>query len=572
MIEEIKNKIDIVEFINGYVPLRRAGSYYRGLCPFHSEKSPSFFVSGQKQIWKCFGCGEGGDAIAFFLKIEKLEFKEGIKILAERFGLELNLSDQADQAVRTKLLALNQLALEFFQSKLQENQLAIAYLLKRGLSRETIEQFRLGYAPFGSGLRDFLLKKGKAINEIEAAGFLNSRREDRFQGRIIFPFVNQFGRLVGFTGRTLKETENTPKYLNSSETILFKKSQFVYGLFESLDEIKKKKEAVLVEGQMDWLLAFQAGLKNIVALSGTALTEDQVKLLKRFCQKVIFALDEDEAGLKATLRSALLFLRADFELGKLDFGQSNRDQEKPIKDLGDFFGQGFGLAELNQLPLLDYLFNLGLKKFDLSQVIGRKAMIEFFLPQLKLLNPAEAQLWLTRLSEQTRVAEPLLLSELKKIKIEEWFQPAGIGSVNGSTGVNLNLGAELGDRQSILAERFLALVLVLKRQAILESYRDYLEQKKDLVGKIINQTDIDDEEVEVLRLRGEYEKDSKGLNQALENEFDLIAKELKKDYFHRRIELLRQSLKLAQADEVEKILVEAENYSKKINELEKSTN
>lgn len=564
MIEEIKNRLDLVEFIGSYVQLQRAGNYYRGLCPFHQEKSPSFFVSPQRQIWKCFGCQAGGDVIAFFVKIENLEFKEAIRLLAERLGLELSPRDRELQREKHQIIKLNQVAIKFYQERLKTHQRARDYLLQRGLVNTTIDDFALGYAPPGAELRDYCLSLGYTLRELEAAGLINARKDDRFQDRLMFPLVDYLGRAVGFTGRLLTEREGAPKYLNSPETAVFRKSQFIYGLQASLAEIKKVKEVIVVEGQMDWLLAFQSGLKNVVALSGTALTDDQIRLLKRFAQKVVLALDEDEAGLQAMLRSTPLLLKHGFELEKLLF--------EGAKDLGEFFGAGRSLDELKRVSLFQYLFDLGLRKFPPSTVAGKRAMIEFFLPQLKLLNPAEAQFWLLQLADRLGIAEELLRQELMKIQDESLLMPIPTESVSRQF-----VGNEVADRCRLLIERCLALMLVLdQRQAVLE-LKSYFEDQAgfdaggiELIDKILQNQD--DDEVELIRLRGEYEQtmsvDSVGQRQ-LEKELAVLRRELKREYYRQKLSLLRRSMGLVQADELNKMVSEAAIYSEKLKQLEK---
>jgi DNA primase len=568
MIEEIKNRLDLVEFISSYVQLKRAGAYYRGLCPFHQEKTPSFFVSPQRQIWKCFGCQTGGDVITFFMKIENLEFKEALKILAERLGLELSPYERERQQEKNKIFKLNQVAVKFYKEQLKVNQSAKEYLQRRGLTYKTIDDFDLGYAPSGSALRDFCLSLGYSLADLEVAGLINARKEDRFQARLIFPLVDHLGRVVGFTGRILEEQEGIAKYLNSPETAVFRKSRFIYGLHASISEIKTAKEAIVVEGQMDWLLAFQSGLKHIVALSGTALTDEQVKLLKRFTQKVVLAYDEDEAGIRATLRSAPLFLHYGFELEKLLIGG--------VKDLGEFFEAGYLIDELKRTSLFQYLFDLGLKKFSPKTVSGKRAMIEFFLPQLKLLNPAEAQFWLTQLSDQLNVAEELLRQELMKIPNDPLLiSEMRVGSISAPQQF---VGVEVENRFQLLLERCLALMLILNQRQLAVELKMYIDDQaeigyawSELIEKILQEQD--DDEVELIRLRAEYEQTMAAVgsdSRQLEQELRVLMRELKREYYRQKLNSLKRSISSAQTDELNKMLAEAAVYSEKLKQLEKN--
>ncbi len=312
-VDEVKDRLDIVELIQSYVPLKKAGRNYKGLCPFHSEKTPSFVVFPDTGTWHCFGaCGTGGDAFSFIMRQENLGFGEALQILAQRAGVELEpRSPQAAEAEKRRdlLQQINQAAAAYFHHLLfnsDEAARARAYLERRGLERETINRFQVGYSlDQWDGLLRYLTSKGYALSDLHEVGLIIEREDksgyyDRFRGRIVFPIRDHRGRILGFGGRVMGD--GVPKYLNSPQTPLFDKSSVLFGLDQAKAGIRTAGEAVIVEGYMDVLMAHQHGINNVVAQMGTALTEAQLKLLKRHTQRFVLALDSDVAGDQATLR------------------------------------------------------------------------------------------------------------------------------------------------------------------------------------------------------------------------------------------------------------------------------
>jgi DNA primase len=315
VIDEIKERLDIAEVISAYVPLKKAGRNYKGLCPFHSEKTPSFVVFPDSQNWHCFGaCGTGGDVFTFIQKRENIDFSEALRILAQRAGVELKPRTERESAEaqqRDKLREINEAAARYFHHLLRDEnetqaEVARAYLDKRNLNEETTVKFQLGYAlDSWRALSDHLMRRGYQRDDLLAAGLIIEREDgryyDRFRGRLIIPIRDERGRVIGFGGRTLDPT-GVPKYLNSPQTALFDKSRTLYGLDVAKGAIRAAGYAVIVEGYMDVLQAHQHGIANIVAQMGTALTEAQLKLLSRFTRSLVLALDPDTAGDQATLR------------------------------------------------------------------------------------------------------------------------------------------------------------------------------------------------------------------------------------------------------------------------------
>lgn len=333
-IEEIKRRLDIVDFISSYLTLKKAGANYRGLCPFHSEKTPSMMVSPEKQIFKCFGCGEGGDIFSFVRKMENLEFREALEMLAARAGVKLQKfrsspEYQKDKDQKTRLYQINHWSAKLFQEILTHHPSgkgAVDYLKKRGLNDETIKSFMIGYAPSSNVLKSFLIKKGFSEQEIVLAG-----GADRFYRRIIFPIRDVMGNILGFTGRATADGQE-PKYLNTPETIIFHKGRILYNLDQARGEIKLAKATVVVEGQMDVIASHQAGVKNVVATSGTALTEEHLKILYRYTPNIIFAFDSDTAGLATAKKAYEMAIQEGMNVKMVELGEFKDPGEMAATD------------------------------------------------------------------------------------------------------------------------------------------------------------------------------------------------------------------------------------------------
>lgn len=317
--ENIRSRVSIVSYIGEKVPLKKSGRHFKGVCPFHQEKTPSFMVSDEKQIFHCFGCGEGGDIFSFLMKFENLTFPEALRELADRAGVELPSQTRQQRSEEEALLKrkewayrLNEIAAGFFQQQLKQYPEGQEYLKSRGLTHETIEQFKIGYAPNGwNGLVDHLrhanvpLKMGAEIGVVKEK--TNGEFFDFFRHRIIFPIQNAKGKNIGFGGRALAKEEEA-KYLNSSDSFIYHKSFEVFGLPQALETIRQNNEIILVEGYMDLIILHQAGIKNTVAPLGTAITPDHLRHLSRYTKNFVLAMDGDTAGRQAAFRSLPAFL------------------------------------------------------------------------------------------------------------------------------------------------------------------------------------------------------------------------------------------------------------------------
>jgi len=428
VIEEIKSRLDLADFLRGYLELRPAGKNFKALCPFHKEKTPSFMVSPDRQIWHCFGCDQGGDIFGFLMKHDNLEFYEALKVLAEKAGIELKSISPADQREFGVLYDLNQAAADFFKTSLGQSAASREYLLSRGLRKETIENFSIGFAP--NNFEDLtlrLINAGFDVKDAVRAG-LTIRSEkgkyfDRFRGRIMFSLLNNFGKVIGFSGRILPQFEGgeTAKYLNSPETPIFSKSRVVFGLYQAREAIRESGSIVLMEGQMDVVMSQQDGVKNAVATSGTALTPDHLRTLKRFSNNLVLCFDNDEAGKQAMERSIDLAHESDFETRVLDLGRVSL-KGKAIKDPAEAAQVEPGsLSKLiaSAQSAMEYYLSRYLGEKD---IVNQKKNLRFVLRKIKkLASPVERHHWVREIAERENLRESDLLEEMEKLSEPETF-------------------------------------------------------------------------------------------------------------------------------------------------------
>ncbi|MGC8851877.1 MAG: DNA primase [Minisyncoccia bacterium] len=517
-LEEIRNKIDIVEFIGQYVKLQKAGANYKALCPFHKEKTPSFFVSPSRQIFHCFGCGAGGDVITFLMKIENLDFKDAVKILAEKAGVKITYEKPELQELKNKLLEIHKKATEFYQQQLLNNFEALNYLKKRGLKNETLETFKLGFAPDEwRGLTNFLIKKGFSPKDLVSSGLAISKINlpeekleqiqlkesdiyDRFRSRIMFPIEDITGNIVAFTGRifegtkalkTIKDIEAIGKYINSPQTLIFDKSKILYGLSKTKTFLHSLESTLLVEGQMDFLMGYQSGIKNIVATSGTSLTSYHLTILKKYNNNLILGFDMDEAGMHAKERGIELALNKEFNIKILQLPQG--------KDLADYLlenqvNSNEKTSELlkNAIPIMDFYFERAKTMGKPDTLEGKKTIIAYFLPKIKKLgNPVDKAFWLEKLSQYINIDIKALEDELKKIPLDQTViideneslsSPLKV-SYSPSYSPSEQLGSIVNyNRLEVIAERVLALMLKnFKFKNILLEYQDYFPSNFQII-------------------------------------------------------------------------------------------
>ncbi len=421
----IKEKLDLVDFLRSYLKLLPAGKNFKALCPFHAEKTPSFIVSPERKMWHCFGCGLGGDIITFVMRHENLEFPEAIRFLAEKAGVAIAALNPALEKQFGTLYRIHEAAKSFYADELSKNSEAREYLKSRGLSPQTIEEFELGFAPAptgplrgqGESLTLHLIKAGFDILDVAKAGLthknLSGLYRDRFQGRLVFPIANSLGKTVAFTGRLLREEDSKmPKYLNSPETPIFSKSRILYGFNKSKKEIAGNRTVFIVEGQMDFLMAWQAGVKNAVAVSGTGLTGDHLTRLKRVADTVILSFDNDDAGRRALERTLDIFNNYDFHTKVINLGGFKDPAEAAAAD-EKYLARAIAEAKPALQSVFEYHFaNLG------SDIAEKKRVLRKMLLKIRgLKSQVEASEWLKELSRFSSVSEVALANELENLPL-----------------------------------------------------------------------------------------------------------------------------------------------------------
>jgi|GEM_PF-166001 len=433
-VQEIKDKIDIADFIGEYLRLSPGGTgIFKASCPFHNEKTPSFIVSPARQSFHCFGCGAGGDVFEFLMKIENLDFPEALKVLAQKAGVTLSHQNREQLSRKNRLYDLCDLAAKYWHKVLVDSPRAQAvreYLAKRGVSGDSIEQFRLGYAVDDwSNLTDFLLKRGYKKQEIITAGLAIKKERgggsyDRFRHRLIFPIVDHHGRTVGFGGRALKADEPA-KYLNSPQTEIYNKSETLYGLSWAKEAIRQAGECILVEGYMDVIPSHQAGVKNVVSISGTALTEQQLKNLKRYANNLALSLDMDEAGQRAALRSIELALQSELNVRVITLPEGKDPGECATKN-PSAWRQAIDGAE----SVMEYFYRRAVQGRDLDSPEDLAATSDYLAEKInKIGNAIIKDYWFREYASRLRIDETTFRQRSDKLALKSQNPPkAALGT------------------------------------------------------------------------------------------------------------------------------------------------
>ncbi len=391
-IEEIKSKLDIVDVVREYVPsLKRSGRSYKACCPFHQEKTPSFNVTPELQTFKCFGCGEWGDVLNFIQKIERVEFGEALQIAADKAGVELkggySKPDEKIALEKKRIIEANTLAAKLWNYLLKTHKVGKVsrdYVHKRGIRLEEIDLFMMGFAPKGASLVDFLIKKGFTKDELQRWGLAVERKGkivDKFQGRLMMSIYDTKGNIIAFSGRIIKESQFAPKYLNSPETFVYKKSEVLMGLYQAITETREKKYLILEEGNIDLLSSHKVGVKNIAATGGTALTEKQCKLIKRYADTVYFAFDRDTAGEKALVRGLEIAERIRLAHKVIDLAPHLDPDELINKE-----PKKWQEVIANPINTIEYLMRIFAKDVDLGSADGKSTYTRRMMPILNSLK------------------------------------------------------------------------------------------------------------------------------------------------------------------------------------------
>jgi len=420
-IQEIKDKLDIVKVVGSYIKLKKSGANYRAICPFHSEKKPSLFVSPARQIWKCFGCGASGDIFGFVKQIEGVEFGDALRILAKRAGVELKKQDPKLRTKRQRLYEVCEIGCQFFEKQLKSSSTgkkARKYLLDRGIKEESIKKWRLGYSPdTWSELSDFLVGKGYQRSEVIKAGLAvkSSKSKgsyDRFRGRIIFPIFDLHSQVVGFGGRVFgkeKEEKEIAKYINIPQTPLYNKSKILYGLNQAKVSIRKKNQCILAEGYTDVIMSHQAGFDNTVATSGTSLTSSHLNILKRYSDNLLLAFDMDVAGNTATKRGIDMAQRKGFGIKVIRMPEDN-DPADIVSENPKKWGQIIEKAK----SIVGFYFDSAFSKFSKKTAEGKKKIGEMVLPAIKRIpNQIERAHWIQELSNRLGIPEEDVFEQFK---------------------------------------------------------------------------------------------------------------------------------------------------------------
>jgi DNA primase len=589
-IDEIKERLDIVEVIGSYIKLQKAGANFRAICPFHSEKKPSFFVSPVRQIWHCFGCSRGGDIFGFVKEIEGVEFGDALRILAQKAGVELKRQPPELKTERQRLYEICELTTKFFEKQLEESKAgkeAKEYLLGRGIKEESLKKWRIGYAPdVWQGLSDFLNSRGYQKKEIEKAGLgLTSEKGsfyDRFRGRIIFPIFDLNSQIVGFTGRVFKERDKAEvaKYVNTPQTLLYDKSRILYGLDKAKVEIRKKDFCILVEGNTDAIMVSQSGFENVVATSGTALTPFQLKILKRYSDNLLTAFDMDVAGDAATKRGIDLAQTQGFNVKVITLPERMDPADFILKNPKEWEKK---LKEAKSI--LDFYFESTFSKFDKNTPEGKREISKILLPVIKRIpNKIVQSHWVGELAKRLRVKEEDIEEELKKIKLGTLSEVYGLEPEEIE-----NLPPK--SRKELLEERLVTLILKFPANLNLIEGKclDYFSPEiEEIFTKLKKKEEPDSQFFNYLALKAEIEEfaetsshftprspdESRSVTEEKEirSEIEYCLKEIENLEIKNKLNQISQEIKKAEEEKdikrIEKLTREFNLYSKSRSDLE----
>ncbi len=449
--EEIRSRLNIEDVIGEYVELKRAGRSYKGLSPFTGEKTPSFFVSPEKNIWHDFSSNKGGDVFAFVMEAEGMDFRQAMEFLARKAGVDLSEYQSAGakkrSAYKKRLLAANELAARYFQQSLLHSQQAIEYVFKqRGLSRQTVQNFQIGYAPdSGTALLAALEKRGFTKREINDAGLLNRYGKDLFRGRMMIPLMDQGGQVIGFTGRIIGNVLNAPKYLNTPQTLLYDKGRHIFALSQAKEAIRKSGFVVMVEGNLDVVSSHQAGVVQTVATAGTSMTENHLKAVKRLTSDVRLCYDSDKAGVAATERAIELASHEGVELTIISLPDGAKDPDELIKSSVQAWREAIARNE----PAVEWVLRQHAERCDLNTAVGRRTFTTAALRIVRgLADPVEREYYIKRIAAMSHTSEEAVRQKLAGEPVKkQTFKP-----VVANTSIIKN-------EQAVLEDNILALAL-----------------------------------------------------------------------------------------------------------------
>lgn len=415
-IEEVQSRVDIVDVVSGYLHLKKTGGNFKACCPFHSEKTPSFVVSSQKQIFHCFGCGQGGGVFQFLMQMEKINFPEAVEMLAKKVGMQISYKKDKNANLKNSCYQAAETAALFYHNTLKSNQWkeVLEYLRKRGIAEKTMDIFKIGFAPGRNSLINYMRQKGFTLGILDKTSLASSSGgsfRDVFRDRILFPIMDIRNRVLGFGGRIWEDKKNSPKYINSSENLIYSKRRNLFGLNLAKKDITKKDCVLVVEGYLDMIIPYMRGVKNIVASLGTALTEEQIKLINRFCSKVILIFDSDSAGEAAMLRTIDLLLQNQLEIRVVNLPKGE-DPDSIVRKKGkDYFLQLISQS----VDFYDYKLEVLKNKFNPENIEDKSKIAEEMLTTLgKINNEVKKYQYLEKLAKNLKLREEIIIAEYKR--------------------------------------------------------------------------------------------------------------------------------------------------------------
>ena len=539
VIEEIKSRCNIVDVIGRQISLKKAGNNHKGICPFHNEKTPSFIVSEDKQIFTCFGCGATGDVIEFIQRYHSLDFHGAIEKLAGEYGIDLGNTGFALEGKKSRLYEINRDAATFFYKYfIKKPNSGYNYMLKRGLEINTLRKFGIGYGDHKwDTLYNYFINKGEDPELLLSLGLISSSKGkyyDKYRNRVMFPIINTRGKIIGFGGRAIDD--EVPKYLNSPESAIFHKKNNLYGLNLTRQDINREDYAILVEGYMDVISLYQHGIRNVSASLGTALTENQAAMLKRYTDNVVLAYDGDQAGQAAALRSMDILYAAGCKVKVLQLSDG-ADPDGYIKNNGK---EAFLELVRQARPFVDYKLYLLRQKIKIDDTEGRVHFLKEAAEILKQLTPIEADAYIKKIAKQTKISEGAIRMEVGVNRHRESSDP---------------IIKKEPREQGNLLEKNLIKLMVVKSSYIpkIASYSDYFRNPTYFrIYQVIKSLYRDDEEIDIKKVcDGLDEDENRVLKDIIEN-IHLAGKD--NEVFRDCIAHIEESLRIKREDEIIKLL------------------
>ncbi len=546
-VEKIKGKLSIEEVVGSYLTLEKSGTYMKAKCPFHQEKSASFYVSPDRGTFYCFGCGAKGDIFSFVEEMEAVDFLGALKILSERSGVPIEYENKIEKSQKEKIFEIMEEATEFFEQNLKNSVDALLYLKGRGISIESLKKFRVGFAPDEWRLLSETLGKNWKAEELFSAGLIKKGPKgnyDAFRGRIMFPIFDASGRIIAFSGRTIKKDTEEAKYINSPETPVFEKSKTLYGINFAKEAIKEKKHAVLVEGQIDLVMSHQAGVLNTVATSGTSLTYEHLAYLKRITDEIVISFDSDNAGVGASFRAALMALEKGFKV-RSSIITSGKDPADIAKENPESWKKSVEDAP----NVVDYFISIAKQK---NEAESDKIIKTQILPLIRAIeSPIDQSRFLSKLSGNFGLPEDSLREEMQKISIEEIA-----GTPKTESKASKKIKGNL--------RKAISMLLVLE-----ETDKKAAEEFKNAVTSIVELEEIPDNEKEEIYFEGKIHYGDKDFLKYQKDLLYMLEDEKLREKLSKTMENLKKAEAVRDKDNELLLLKDFQEVSLKLSELRK---